>query len=263
MTETNVLKATGSRTEHAENLEIRNRTSMGIDPTSRYAFMEEMEREERTPSHSSLEGERPSTSSEITAKHVTRLTPASTWLASAQLSDLPYRVIMLLLILSLWRSLAFSVSIRTASSSNPTIIAKDSRRSHLRCNTLFCYSVTLSIHKPEGLVPALSSQRPPLNSPILKRYSKDNKTFAWVLNGRHHAIMCSDAFMQDYKDIDADGGWATKACLAKCVFDNHGCEGVLYLVDRPFEGNCFFQHKDERPMFQAGERILGAKLLKD
>ena len=73
--------------------------------------------------------------------------------------------------------------------------------------------------------------------------------------------------MQDTKDVmsivNADGGQGVSSCLARCISDNHGCEGVLYLVDRPFEKNCFFQHNEERPAFEAGERILGAKLLKD
>ena len=69
--------------------------------------------------------------------------------------------------------------------------------------------------------------------------------------------------MQQSTDIIGDGWSAVGVCLANCIANNRDCKGVLYLVDRPFEKNCFFQHHDERPAFEAGERVLGAKLMKD
>lgn len=241
------------------------RRPVGVDPTKCDAGLDESKRSERTSPQSSLKEVEANTSSKTNAEDVAPLTPVRTWLFSARSSDFCYRALVLILVFTLWRSLAFSVSIRTASSSNAINNTKGVPPSNLHCNSLVCYSASLSIRKPEGLIPALSSQMPPLISPVLKRCRKDNHTFTLgkMLNGRRYSIMCSDAFMQDSTDINADGGRATHSCLAKCISDNHGCEGVLYLVDRPFEKNCFFQHNDERPVFETGERVLGAKMLKD
>ena len=56
-----------------------------------------------------------------------------------------------------------------------------------------------------------------------------------------YELMCSDAFTQDLTDmaamINALGCGAAYSCLERCISDNHDCEGVLYLVDRPFERN--------------------------
>lgn len=57
-------------------------------------------------------------SSTSTAEHVTPLMPISTWVSSTQLSALYYRALVLFFLFAFWRSLSYSVSIRTASPSN-------------------------------------------------------------------------------------------------------------------------------------------------
>lgn len=84
-----------------------------------------------------------------------------------------------------------------------------------------------------------------------------------LLSGTHASPPLCPLALSRLFGLDADGGRAAYSCLVRCISDNYGCEGVLHLVDRPFERNCFFQHNDERPAFEDGERVLGAMLLKD
>lgn len=268
MTETNLLKAIGSKTENGENFEVNTQKPLGMDPRKQDAVFDRSSRKEQISPQSSFEGVEASTISTNTTEHVARSTPVNTWPSLPQYHGLYYRVLVLLLLLALWRSLAFSISIQTASSF-PINNAKVLSHSNFHCNSLLCYSASLSIRKPEGLFSALGPRTAPLFSPVIKKCSKDNLSFAWkkMSNGRRYDFMCSDAFTQDFADLasmgNAHGARAAYSCLEQCILDNDGCEGVLYLVDRPFERNCFFQHNDERPAFEAGERVSGAKWLKE
>ena len=262
MTETNLFKATGSKSEHGENSGVNIKKPMGIGATRRDAVLDRKERNERTSSQSSLEGEKASTSSTNTT---TPTSPVSTSFPSTQLFGLYYRALVLFLVFALWRSLAFSVAIRTAPSSNPINNAKGVPHSDFHCNSFLCYSASLNIRKPEGLFPLLNAQTTPLISRILKKCREGKNPYIWdnMPNGRRYEVTCSDASIEASTDAKIDGGGPAGLCLARCISDNYSCEGVLYLVDRPFESSCFFQHNSERSAFEASERVLAAKLLKD
>ncbi len=221
-----------------------------------------------TPS-ASIDGQnteaKASPTSTSTPKHVTPLIPISKWFSSTQLSGLYYRALVLFFLFAFWRSLSYSVSVRTASPSNQPDNVCSVPCSTIPWNPSFCYSASLSIRKSKGLWPSSSPQTTILVPPILKRCDKKNNTVIWSerSNERLYEALCSDAFIQDIRDFDFDGWGAAHSCLARCISDNYECEGVLYLVDRPFENNCFFQHNNEWPAFEASERVFAAKLWKD
>ena len=134
-----------------------------------------------------------------------------------------------------------------------------------RCISLLCFSASLCIRKPEGLLPTFNPQPTTLISPVLRTCKKDNKNWYWKmrLNGRRCKVMCSDSFIRASTDLTLEGGGVAGWCLQRCILDNSNCEGNLYLFDSPFEINCFFQHSIERPAFEAGERVLAAKVSND
>lgn len=232
--------------------------------TERNAFSVKKEENAQSSPQSSLAEEKADPSSTSSAEHVAPLTPVSTWLSSTPLLGVYYQAIILLVVFAFWSSVSYSVSIRTASSSNQINNANDIPLSEFRCNPFFCYSASLSFRKSEGFLPSFSSLRTIWMSPFLRTCIKDGKTHSWneMPNGRRFEVMCSDAFVQGSTDINRDGGSAAGGCLRECILENRACEGILYLVDRPFEKHCFFQHNDERPAFEMGERIVGARLIK-
>lgn len=266
MTETDLIKPiSGPKPQHGKELGDKNETPMCEDATRQIAVSNTREFNEESSVQSRMEGEKPSPSPASTADHAAPLSPISTWLFSCQLSGLCHRAFVSLLVFAFWCSLSYSVSIQAASSSNRFNNANDLPTSISHCNRSLCYNVSLSFRKPEGILPSFSSLRTIWVPPVLKTCMKDGSTFSWSkqANGRKYMVTCSDTFIQESTDIIGDGGSAAGVCLANCIANNRDCKGVLYLVDRPFEKNCFFQHRDERPAFEAGERVLGAKLMKD
>lgn len=264
MTETDLVKPSGRKLQHGENPGPENKRSRCNDATTD-AILDKADKGERSSPESSFEGEKASPSSTNTAAHVAPLPPVSASLSSAQLSGLYYHVLFILLLFAFWRFTSFSVSVQTASSSNWLNLNNTNsvHPSTFHCNPWLCYSASFSIGKSKDTLPSTGLLTTTLISPILKKCEKNNQVFFFrnKSNGRLYELMCSDAYMQALTDMNVDIG-KTGSCLTRCILEDHGCEGVLYLIDRPFERNCFFLHNDERPMFGAGERVVGATLMK-
>lgn len=266
MTETNSTKPmTGPISQRGKESGDKNGKRMCKDTTRQDAVSEATEGKDQSTARLSIEKENPTSTSTHTAEPVAPIAPISAQLFSIHLSGLYYRTLALILAFAFWRSRSYSASIWTVSSSNLFNNSNDQPLSHFRCYPSFCYNVSLSFHKSEGLLPASSPRKTVWVPPVLKTCTKDGNKFFWSKqpNGRRYELMCSDTFIQGSTDINGDGVGAAGACLGKCISDNSDCEGVLYLPDRPFERNCFFQHNNERPAFEAGERVLGARLMKD
>lgn len=250
--------------QQRENFEPNRRKPMCQNLEGRDAIMDERARNEQASSQSSLKKESESLSSTDSAEHVLTLT-STTRLTPTQLSGCFLRALVFLLVFACWSCISFSISVWTASSSNPSgYNVNIVPQSYFRCTPSFCYSASVSIRKPEGFLPTYSSRPTTWIPPILKICRKNNKTFGWdsVSNGRRYEVMCSDASIQASTDVSIDGGEAVRSCLAKCILDNDECDEVLYLVDRSFESNCVFQHNNERPVFEAGDRVLATRRLK-
>lgn len=262
MTETDLVKPSGRKLQHGENPGPENKRSMCNDATKPDAILDRAGKGERSSPESSPEGEKASLSSTNTAEHVAPLPPVSASLSSARLSGLYYHVLFILLLFAFWRSTSFSVSVQTASSSNRLNNTNGVHPSTFHCNPWLCYSASFSIGKSKDTLPSTGPPTTTLISPILKKCEKNNQEFFFrnKSTGRLYELMCSDAYMQALTDFKVDSG-KVGSCLTRCISEDHGCEGVLYLVDRPFERNCFFLHNDERPMFGAGERVVGARLI--
>lgn len=261
MTKTNLLKPCYLEQQHGKNLGVKDTRPVCKDATRRNAVSDRREGDEQ----SSLEDEKTSPSSTNRAERVASSMPISTWLSPTPFSGLYCRALVILFGFAFWRTLSYSVSISIASSSNQLNNVNSVPHSGSRCNSSFCYSISLNFRKPEGLLPTFSPQTTGMISSVLKSCKKDNTKSHWdeMPNGRRYEMMCSDTFIQNSAEVNVDGGRATGSCLAECISDNSVCEGVLFLIDRPFERRCFFQHNNQRPAFEASERVLGARLIKD
>lgn len=177
MTKTNLLKPCYLEQQHGKNLGMKDTRPVCKDATRRNAVSDRREGDEKSAPQSSLEDEKTGPSSTNRAERVATSLPISTWLSPTQFSGLYCRAFVILFGFAFWRTLSYSVSISIASSSNQLSNVNSVAHSEFRCNSSFCYSISLNFRKPEGLLPTFSPQTTSMISSVLKSCKKDNTSY--------------------------------------------------------------------------------------